>query len=205
MALEFNKIPDGVYLISPEFILNINTFVQDLDFIFSHSIIRIFQLRLKNQSSHEVAAIIKEVCDRHNVLFVLNDDAQFALQNKYALHIGKTDGDISAINLPIIGVSCYNNVTRALQMAEYGASYVSFGAFFNSKTKPNAIPCDISVLQNFKKQNNTIKVSVIGGINSANFKPLVDAGANFICISNAVWGLKSNLQRIEEIKMISKF
>ena len=128
------SVPNGVYLISPEEINNLQDFIQDLYFIFTHSVVKIFQLRLKNNLEESTAQKIKTICDKHNILFILNDDAKLAIKNEYALHIGKTDEDfkIAKSKLDTVGVSCYNDLDRALKMADQGASYVSFGAFFQS-------------------------------------------------------------------------
>ena len=204
MDLKLN-IPNGTYLISPEEINNIEYFTQELNLLFTNSTVRIFQLRLKNNLVENIAQKIKTICDKHNILFVLNDDIKLAVKNNFALHVGKADGDFKAVKskLDIVGTSCYNDVGRALEMAEQGASYVSFGAFFQSPTKPMATRCNLSVISDFRKKNQNTKISTIGGINGTNAKPLIQEGANFICICSAVWQLKTYEEKADEINKIN--
>lgn len=205
------KIEKGVYLISPESIEDLTLFVSDLKFILKRSRVKFFQLRLKNVSEQIlINAInqIKPVCIKYKTDFILNDDA--ILASKYAcdgLHIGKTDETINAVRKKfqgIIGVSCYNNYNEALKMAQEGANYVSFGAFYPSKTKPSASLCNISVLEDFRKNNKTFPVCVIGGINSKNSKILIESGASLVALSSGVWSIKKNTDRVEELLAINE-
>lgn len=201
MLLKFENLK-GIYLISPENINNEGQFLTDLEYIFSHSNISLFQLRIKNQAINiEVLAMkVQDLCLKYNVLFVLNDDIKMAKKLNCIVHIGKNDGQITT-TIPC-GVSCYNNYEYAIQMAKQGAWYVSFGAFFQSSTKPEAVNCSVEILKQFKQNFPKYKVSVIGGINSSNVKSLIAAGADFICICSAVWNLKTNKERVDEINKI---
>ncbi len=69
-----------------------------------------------------------------------------------------------------IGVSCYADIDRAKAAQSLGASYVAFGRFFNSSTKPNAPAVSHDVLVEAKKQLN-VPVVAIGGITQDNGAP----------------------------------
>ena len=204
------KLERGIYLVSPSKIENIKEFVSDLKFIFKRFKIICFQLRLKNITEFELIEcinILKPICIKYNVNFILNDLPQIAA--KYAcdgLHFGKEDGSLQEI-MPkfqgIIGVSCYNEVERALQFAGSGVSYVSFGAFFKTKTKENTVECSISVLEKFVSLKPNFPVCVIGGISSLNAKPLVEAGASLVALSSAIWDLKKNNDKALELEKLS--
>ena len=50
----------------------------------------------------------------------------------------------------IIGVSCYDSLDRARQLAGAGADYLAFGAFFPSPTKPLARHAHTDLLHDAK-------------------------------------------------------
>jgi thiamine-phosphate pyrophosphorylase len=211
MVLKFSnksnkRLAKGVYLISPEKILHLEEFAQTLEFLLKSCPIPFFQLRLKGQEIKNEVKVLKEICEQNNTIFVMNDSLEMAQQsNISALHIGKFDGDLKEVRKKwngILGISCYNDLERAFIAEENGADYVSFGAFFQSKTKPNATPCDIEVLHKFKAKSD-LPVCVIGGINSFNSKGLIENGADLIALSSGVWGLLKREKMANEISLIN--
>jgi thiamine-phosphate pyrophosphorylase len=205
------KITRGVYLISPEKIENINEFAKDLKFILKRVFVPFFQLRLKNVENAEIVEainVLKPICIKFNTNFVINDDAILgATYGADALHIGKFDGVINDVRRKfqgIIGVSCYNDLDRAFEMANSGANYVSFGAFFESKTKPNAIICEPSIIKRFKKKSS-VAICVIGGLSATNSQALVKDGADLVALSHSIWSLNKNDERVKELSKINSF
>ena len=75
---------------------------------------------------------------------LINDDIELAIKvGADGVHIGREDGAISEARDrlgadAIIGVSCYNFVEQAFDAQEQGATYVAFGRFFPSSSKPLA-------------------------------------------------------------------
>lgn len=159
-----------------------------------------FQLRLKDVSDAEILAAAEKtlpICHKHGVKFIMNDNIELALKsNADGVHLGmedfantnKTVADIKTLGLHI-GLSCYNNLSYALEQANLGANLVCFGAFYpTTTTKPKA-KAEVATLIDFKTQNKTAaKVAVIGGINFENKQPLEKAGADYICMVSAIWG-----------------
>jgi thiamine-phosphate pyrophosphorylase len=68
-----------------------------------------------------------------------------------------------------------------------GASYIAFGRFFSSSTKPNAPAVSLDVLVEAKKQLN-VPVVAIGGITQDNGAPLINSGADMLAVVNGVFG-----------------
>lgn len=206
------KIRRGLYIISPEQITDLKQFATNLKFILKNVQIPYFQLRLKNVTENfiiEAIQILKPICIKFNTEFILNDNPMLAAQ--YGLdgvHVGKEDGDLKHIIRTfngVIGVSCYNNLDKALEIASLnGIQYVSLGAFYPSKTKPNALSCPLSCLIEFKKKSQT-PVCVIGGINFKNAEELIKNGADLVAISSAIWDITKNSKRVDELKNILKF
>ncbi len=102
------------------------------------------------------------------------------------VHIGKEDGAIAQArkrlgNDAIIGVSCYDFVERAIEAQAQGATYVAFGRFFPSSSKPLAAPAKIETLQQAKLLLN-IPIVAIGGILPENGAQLLAAGADLLAV-----------------------
>ena len=74
----------------------------------------------------------------------MNADVELAVSvDADGVHVGREDAACSRArerlgDEAIIGVSCYNEYARAEAAAGAGASYIAFGAFFGSPTKPEA-------------------------------------------------------------------
>lgn len=159
--------------------------------------VRIVQYRNKrstlNLRQHlETASALAKLCRQHQAIFIVNDDANLALNiGADGVHLGKDDGDIASARKllgkeAIIGVSCYDNLSRALQAQEQGANYVAFGAMFSSSTKPDAPRATLELLREGKAQLN-IPIVAIGGITLHNAADVVDAGADALAVINALF------------------
>ncbi len=137
------------------------------------------------------ARALRELCARHGVPFVVNDDVELALAaGADGVHLGEDDGDVAAARArlgteAIIGASCYDSPARARQLAAAGADYLAFGAFFPSPTKPNARRATPDLLRAARPFG--LPLVAIGGITPDNAPPLVDAGADFLAVISGVF------------------
>jgi len=137
------------------------------------------------------ARALRELCARHEVPFIVNDDVDLALAvGADGVHLGEDDGDIAAARArlgaeAIIGVSCYDSLARARQLAAAGADYLAFGAFFASPTKPNARRATPDLLRAAKPLD--LPLVAIGGITPDNAPALVEAGADFLAVISGVF------------------
>jgi thiamine-phosphate pyrophosphorylase len=73
-----------------------------------------------------------------------------------------------------------------MEAGEAGADYVAFGAFHPTTTKPSDYRPDPSIL-GWWSTLFTIPCVAIGGITPDNARPLVEAGADFLAVCQAVW------------------
>ncbi|MDD5462624.1 MAG: thiamine phosphate synthase [Methylococcales bacterium] len=134
-----------------------------------------------------LARELVKVCHRFNVPLIINDDIELAaMSGADGVHIGKEDGAIAQARMllgddAIIGVSCYDFVERAIIAEEQGATYVAFGRFFPSSSKPLAAPARIETLQQAKRLLN-IPIVAIGGILPENGASLLAAGADLLAV-----------------------
>ena len=154
-----------------------------------------YQLRLKGVADEEVlraAAALAPVCRAHDVAFILNDRADLALAaHADGVHLGQDDGDPRAARRLLgpkaqIGVTCHDSRHLAMEAGEAGADYVAFGAFFPTATKDAAHRATPDILS-WWTTLSPIPCVAIGGITPENCRPLVDAGADFLAVSGAIW------------------
>lgn len=154
-----------------------------------------FQFRVKGLSQHEAADLAKplqEICAAHDVAFIVNDDVALARRlGADGVHLGQQDGSVSDAREELgreaqIGVTCHGSRHLAMDAGEQGADYVAFGAFFPSTTKEVEHQADIELIE-FWSELFEIPSVAIGGITAENCQPILDAGADFIAVSGAVW------------------
>lgn len=139
------------------------------------------------------ATTLKSLCDRYGVDLVINDDLALAAQLGAGVHVGRDDTDIAAARQQlgpeaIVGASCYNVVETAFSAIEAGASYVAFGRFFPSTTKPGETYVDRSVVAKLKQKYNNVPVAAIGGITAKNAPEVIAAGADLVAVISGVFG-----------------
>lgn len=154
-----------------------------------------FQFRVKGLSQHEAADLAKplqEICAAHDVAFIVNDDVALARRlGADGVHLGQQDGSVSDAREELgreaqIGMTCHGSRHLAMDAGEQGADYVAFGAFFPSTTKEVEHQADIELIE-FWSELFEIPSVAIGGITAENCQPILDAGADFIAVSGAVW------------------
>lgn len=139
----------------------------------------------------EEAAALAALCIRHGVPFIVNDDIELTmLVGADGVHLGADDADIATARNrlgsdAIIGVSCYDSLPRASELAAAGADYLAFGAFFPSPTKPHARRATPDLLRAVKPLGAPLVA--IGGITPDNAQSLIDAGADFIAAISGVF------------------
>ncbi len=183
-----------LYLITPPKFVPQEITVQ-LDMLLREGLVSAVQLRLKEASDalwQEAAQQVQPVCARHGVPFLLNDRVDLCQALKAdGVHLGRDDMPYAAArqklgNHAIIGVSAYNDQARALMLAEQGADYVAFGAFFHSPTKIPPAKAEIKLLS-WWAENVKIPAVAIGGITPDNCEILVRAGADSLAVISALW------------------
>lgn len=139
------------------------------------------------------AEALKEQCRLHGARLIINDDIELARSiGADGVHIGRDDNDIAAArqrlgDTAIIGTSCYNQLSLAVQAQAAGADYVAFGRFFPSVSKPNAVQAMPELLTEAKKVIH-IPIVAIGGVTPENGATLIQAGADMLAVINAIFG-----------------
>ena len=159
-------------------------------------IVTAFQFRVKGLDQHEAAALatpLQEICAARDVAFIVNDSVALAKRlGADGVHLGQGDGDPKEAREELgreaqIGVTCHASRHLAMEAGEAGADYVAFGAFFPSETKDSDHRAEPELLE-WWSGIFEIPCVAIGGITPANCGPIIEAGADFLAVSNAVWG-----------------
>lgn len=124
--------------------------------------------------------------------FLVNDDPGLAAAvGADGVHLGMEDPSPEAARQllgpgAIIGVSCYDDVDRAVHAARNGADYVALGAFFPTATK---VPRAFAKLDTLRALKNRITqpIVAIGGISPENCEPLISAGADLLAVVSSIY------------------
>jgi len=146
----------------------------------------------RNAVSDDLPRQLLVLCREQRIPLIINDDIQLAKRiGADGVHLGREDGRLAQARaaLPesaIIGISCYNSLHRALQAECAGATYVAFGRFFASTTKPLAQPAELATLHK-ARQRLTVPVVAIGGILPENGGSLLQAGADLLAVIGGVF------------------
>ena len=146
-----------------------------------------------NAHREREARDVLAVCRAHGVPLIINDDVALAATvGAHGVHLGRDDAAVREArrvlgDAAIIGVSCYNDFDRAVAAQQAGASYVAFGRFFASHTKPDAVPASFDLIRQAKAQLS-IPVVAIGGITPDNAAPLIDAGVDMLAVVHGIFG-----------------
>jgi thiamine-phosphate pyrophosphorylase len=167
--------------------------------------IDMLQYRNKIKSDAEVKNIciaLQKMCREYSVPFIIDDRPHLAQEIKAdGLHIGKDDMPIKEARAifkdGIIGVSCYGSVKKAKEAQDEGASYVAFGSFFPSPTKPHSGIVSRSVIKK-AKESLDIPVCVIGGISHTNIHEIVKEKPDMVALVSAVYSgcITSNVKNL---------
>jgi len=142
------------------------------------------------------ADLLTQLCRRYDVPLIVNDDLDLTLEiGADGIHVGEHDIGIAAARKQlgagkIVGASCYNKPELAYEAWRQGADYVAFGAFYPTLTKQHTAVATIGILKQVKK-SAAVPVVCIGGINTANALPLIEAGASAIAVSRALYQAKN--------------
>jgi len=142
----------------------------------------------------EAEALMK-LCERYGTRLIINDDAELAARLGVGVHLGQTDGPLTPARAllgrdAIIGATCHAQLELAEQAAREGASYVAFGRFFNSVTKPGAPAASLDLLEQTRARVK-LPIAVIGGITLDNAAPLVARGADLLAVIHGLFGADS--------------
>ena len=156
--------------------------------------VTILQLRekeLDEDSFINEAIEVKNICRKHGVPLIINDNVNVALKSGAdGVHVGIEDMPIEEIRrtVPdsfIIGATC-KTVEQAQSAERLGADYMGVGAVFPSPTKKNAVRITREQLKEICA-SVSIPAVAIGGISLENVDELMGGGMSGIAVVSAVF------------------
>ncbi len=152
----------------------------------------VIQYRDKPKPELERAQHLLALCHQYQIPLIINDDIQLARETGAdGVHLGRDDNSVFEArrllgSQAIIGVSCYNDLDKAIKMQSMNVDYVAFGRFFPSSSKPLASPAQLDTLRRAKSVLH-VPVVAIGGILPDNGSQLLNAGADILAVIGGVF------------------
>ena len=187
-----NKAVKGLYVILDPAFLNGVTEVEAAEAI-ARGGARVIQWRDKTRDKGEQLPVVREVnrvCADAGVVSIINDHVDLAMASGAdGVHLGQKDLPLEEARrlMPgdaVIGVS-NATVEEALSAQAKGASYIAVGAIYPTSSKAVTRPAGLPTLRAVAEAA-TVPVVAIGGINAGNVGPVVEAGADSVCVISAV-------------------
>ncbi len=152
------------------------------------------QLREKDLAQEEFqkeARQIQELCKKHQVPFLINDNVELAVEIEAdGVHVGQHDMEAGKVRQKIgpdkiLGVSA-QTVEQALKAQAAGADYLGVGAVFPTGTKDDADAVSLDTLKAIC-QAVDIPVVAIGGIKESNILSLKGSGICGVAVVSAIY------------------
>ena len=154
---------------------------------------QVIQWRDKTRDKGEQLPIVREVnriCAEAGVTSIVNDHVDLALASGAdGVHLGQKDLPLVEARalMPegaVIGVSTAT-VEEARTAEADGAYYIAVGAIYPTTSKAVTRPAGLVTLESVSGAVS-MPVVAIGGINADNVGPVVEAGADSVCVISAV-------------------
>ena len=164
------------------------------------------QLREKDMDDDELieeASKLAEICHRHNVPLIVNDNFIAAMKSGAdGVHVGIEDAPVKKIRRIegknfIIGATA-KTVEQAKRAEAEGADYLGVGAVFPSPTKKNALRITPDMLREICSSVK-IPAVAIGGISHDNVREIKDCGQVGIAVVSAVFAAEDIRKAAEEL------
>ena len=151
---------------------------------------------------------LKKLCKEYNVLFVINDNVNIAIEcDADGVHVGQSDmeaGDVRALigDDKILGVSV-QTVEQAILAEKRGADYLGVGAVFPTGSKLDAEAVSFETLRDICNAVS-IPVIAIGGISLNNISKLKDSGICGIAVISAIFAQEDIINATKTLKEKTK-
>lgn len=146
---------------------------------------------LSGQEAYELGLEMRKLCQKHEVLFLVNDDVELALRLKAdGVHVGQEDeaAELVRRRMPngILGVSAHD-VREAAAAVRCGSDYLGVGPMYPTQTKPDAREVQgPRVIREMRAAGIGLPLVGIGGIARGKAYPVIEAGADGVAVISAI-------------------
>jgi thiamine-phosphate diphosphorylase len=157
--------------------------------------VTVVQFRDKTRDKGEVIPIAREIldlCNQHDALFIMNDDADVAIAaGAHGLHVGQTDLSVGearkSLELHQIVGRSNNGLEQAMDSQQQGADYLAVGAVYATTTmgKSGRSAVGPETIRKVREAADQ-PIVAIGGLDESNIVEVVQAGADSICVVSAI-------------------
>jgi len=199
----------GLYAITDSLLTPAHTIEQKVESVLKGGA-QVIQYRDKVNSFEKkefIALKLQGLCKQYHRKLIINDDLKLAHAiTADGIHLGQNDASIDEARKllgpdAIIGATCHDSLTLAQSAVADGASYVAFGRFYSSTTKPGAPTCPIELLKE-ARQSIQIPIVAIGGITLKNAPAIIAEGTNMIAVVHGVFGADNIEKRSQELSRL---
>ena len=159
--------------------------------------VRILQFRDKKQGYKRAlkrARALRELTQSFDALFIVNDSVQLALDSAAdGVHLGRDDEALNAELLRqirgdlLVGITCRADAAFAKSALASGADYISFGAIWQTHTKPEVPAIGLPRLAKARQMFPDANICAIGGITEENVASVRDAGADCAAVISGLF------------------
>ena len=171
------------------------------------------QLREKSCSTREFlqeAEQLKKLLQPLGVPLIINDRVDIALAiGADGVHLGQSDMPICHARRLLgpdclIGISA-ESIVDAIEAEQQGADYIGISPVFSTPTKTDTAPALGLEGLSLIRERVLIPLVGIGGINLANARQVIDAGADGVAVVSAVMAAESPRQAVATIRGVLDF
>ncbi len=203
------ELARGVYAITDSTLLPAELLIKRVQAALEGGL-SLLQYRNKHASWAERVAqcqALNTLCGQFQTPLLINDDVDLCLEvGAQGVHLGQGDARLREARLrlgdqAIIGITCHNSVPLAREAEALGASYVAFGRFFPSSTKPLA---PAAKLEDLRQAHSALQVPIvaIGGINAENGAALIGAGADMLAVIHYLFAFPDVSARVRQLNSL---
>jgi len=172
------------------------------------TMLQLREKELDDEAFLKEAFEIKELCQKYNVPFVINDNVDIAVNvNADGIHIGQRDMEAGYVRSiigedKILGVSA-QTVEQAVLAEKMGADYLGVGAVFSTGSKADADDVSQETLKAICEAVS-IPVVAIGGIGVNNILELTGIGICGVAVISAIFAADNIGKATAGLKELTK-
>ena len=166
---------------------------------------------LEGQQKFELAQQLKQICDKYNVLYIINDDVELAMAvNADGVHVGQEDMRLEDVrNLvgpKVVGISIHS-VEELRKTNVVYADCVGVGPMYATSSKPDAQePCGPERIAELQSEGLNLPCVGIGGITLDNALSVLHGGACGVAIISAIAHAEHPYEAARQFKeLVSSF
>lgn len=166
---------------------------------------------LEGQQKFELAQQLKQICDKYNVLYIINDDVELAVAvNADGVHVGQEDMRLEDVrNLvgpKVVGISIHS-VEELRKTNVVYADCVGVGPMYATSSKPDAQePCGPERIAELQSEGLNLPCVGIGGITLDNAPAVLHGGACGVAIISAIAHAENPYEAARQFKeLVSSF